>query len=167
MAKSIDELFSQPTQPPAPKPVQPSQQSGIGSTLIVAVLVIVLGWMYFNRDIQPNPNPVPDDKQEQKDKVEPVPKTAGKTLVFIHERNPQPIEHDLLLREMDKWTAERKLQYRALDDDIPDHPVPKLLAFAKSKGIESPFVALTDQANEPVRVIKWPAGIDGLQELIK
>ncbi len=150
----ISDLFSQPVKPRA---------NGAGVVAVVVLLSILgyLLWLRFDEGAGPIPGP---DDQEQ---VEPAPKGEGKTLVFIHERNPQPIEHDLLLREMPSFCAERKLQFRALDDDLSDEPVPDLIAFAKSKGIDSPFVVLTNKEDKPWRVIAWPADKAGLGGLFK
>jgi hypothetical protein len=163
----IGDLFREPTQRPVNQ--EPASKSGLVGNLIVVALVVVLLFVVVKRyGVGPTPEPVPDDRQEKVEpQPQPAPKVDGKTLVFVHERNPQPIEHDLLLREMPAFCADRKLQFRALDDDLPDDPVPKLLDFAKSKGVESPFVVLTNQADEPVRVIKWPADLAGLEELLK
>jgi hypothetical protein len=177
----IGDLFREPTQQPAPvlqpdfRPEQSSTPiSGLVGNVIVVVLMVALLFLVISKyGVGPTPQPVPDDKKEQVEpqpkppEPQPAPKVEGKTLVFVHERNPQPIEHDLMLREMPKFCSDRKLQYRALDDDLPDDPVPKLLEFAKSKGVESPFVVLTNQSDEPVRVIKWPADLAGLEELFK
>jgi len=159
-SSAIGDLFASP----APKQPEKSNLSGVFNLIAVVALAVVLVFLLVRRnDVQPTP--VPDDqKQEQKDAQ---PAVKGKTLIFIHEKNPQSIEHDLLLREMDKWTNDRKLQYRSLDDDLPDDPVPDCLAFAKTKGIDSPFVILTDQSDKPVRVIKWPVDLAGLEELLK
>lgn len=106
------------------------------------------------------------DKKDEKEK-DATPAVKGKTLVFIHERNPQPIEHDMLLRQMDDYVKSRGLQYRALDDDMRDEQTVAAIAFGKSKGIDPPLVVLTDMDDKPVRVIKWPATIDGLGEIFK
>lgn len=168
MGKSISELFPEDSPKAIGVPYGYQMAKGgnpLGSIVVIA-LVCVLAFLLWNKfgDQGSRPDPVPDDKKEQ---VEPAPKVAGKTLVFIHERNPQPIEHDLLLREMPKFCADRKLEWRALDDDLTDHPVPKCVEFAKSKGIDSPFVILTDADDKPAKVIKWPSGVEGLQELFK
>jgi hypothetical protein len=132
-------------------------------TLLLAGLLAFLVWNKFADKI--SPNPIPDDGRGQ---VEPVPKGIGKTLIFVHERNPQSIEHDLLLREMPKFCGDRKLQFRALDDDLTEPVVQSLVAFAASKGINGEaFVVLTDQGDKPYRVIKWPSDVAGLKELFK
>jgi len=160
----ISDLFGKPTPAPAPQP-GPRNPSGVGGWLIVAVLAVVLGWVYFNQGEDPKPDPKPDDQEQVE--PSPAPKIQGKTLVFVHERNPQPIEHDLLLREMPKFCGDRKLQFRALDDDLTEEPMPALKAFASSKNIDPPFVILTDGNDKPSRVIKWPTDIAGLGELFK
>lgn len=164
MPRTINDIFSSPA--PAPTPV-PSGSNPL-STLALVALVVVFGVLAFNR-FSPGPGPKPDDQQgeKQEDKKQVEPSVIGKTLIFVHERNPQPIEHDLLIRDVEKWIVGRKLSHRVLDVDTPDDPVPKLVAFAKSKGIESPFVVLTNQSDEPVKVIKWPADMSGIEEFVK
>lgn len=141
--------------------------SGGFGWIVVGLLVgvaAVFAWQRFAPDFGDRDQ----DRQEQRDDDrDATPASKGKTLVFVHERNPQPIEHDLLLRQMDSYTRERGLQYRALDDDLRDDQVAEAIAFAKSKGVESPFVLLTDANDRPAKVIKWPATIDELGELFK
>jgi hypothetical protein len=135
--------------------------------LAVVLLAVALTYLVVRRyDVQPTP--VPPDQQEEKDvRPSPAPKIKGKTLIFIHERNPQPIEHDLLLREMPAFCAAHDMQFRVLDDDLEDEPVPTLKAFAKLKGIDPPFVVMTDQEDRPAKVMKWPTEKNGLEELFK
>lgn len=160
---------AQPTRPPAL--LEPSKSSGVGGWVLAGVLAVVLcGLLWLKFADQPKPKPAPDDDKQEQVEPSPTPKPAakGKTLIFIHERNPQSIEHDLLLREMPKYCADHKLQFRALDDDLTEPVVENLVEFAKSKGIENqPFVVLTDADDRPWRVVKWPAQIAGLQELFK
>lgn len=161
----IGELFGDVASATTPTP-QPASASNPIATAAVLVLLLVLifaAWQKFGPTPGPNPPPKPDDQEQ----VEPQPKIVGKTLIFIHERDPQPIEHDLLLREMPDYTAGKKLQFRAFDDDTTDEPVPKVVAFAKSKGIDPPCVVLTDANDKPARAIKWPSSKEGLGDLFK
>jgi hypothetical protein len=91
------------------------------------------------------------------------PAVAVKTLIFLHERNPQPIEHDLLLREMPTFCADRNIQFRVLDDDVTDEPVPSLLSWAKSKGVLPPLVIATDGSDKPAKAMAWPSSIEKLE----
>lgn len=131
------------------------------SLLLIAALVFV-GWQAFQRfGGEFDRDGDREDRREQRDAV------AGKTLVFIHERNPQAIEHDLLLREVPNWTADKGLQFRAFDQDVPDSPVPQLIEWAKVRGVSPPMVVLTDRNDKPARAISWPEGVSGLGELLK
>jgi len=155
----------------------PSSGGGVG-WLIVGLLLgiaLLIGYQRFavpdgggDRE-QDKQDQRKDDGKKQEDKKQEDKKPAfkGKTLVFVHERNPQPIEHDLLLRQMDAYTSERGVSYRALDDDMKDEQTVAAVAFAKSKGIDPPFVVLTDLDDKPARAIRWPASVDGLGELFK
>lgn len=161
----ISDLLGRTLPPNAQPPVaaSPRNRGGLGGWVIVALLCVILWMLYQQYRPSPTPTPPDDDKREQ---VEPQPPAlVGKTLIFIHERDPQPIEHDLLLREMPKFTAERKLQFRVFDDDDTTQPIPQVIAFAKTKGIDPPFVVLTDKDDRPKSVIAWPAGIEGLEKL--
>ena len=152
---------------------QQSPPSGGAGWLVVGLLLgIALFFGYLRFTVPDNGGDREQDKQDQReeekdDDKQVAPKFKGKTLIFVHERNPQPIEHDLLLRQMDDYTKQRGIQYRALDDDLADDQTKAAIAFAKSKGVDSPFVVLTDADDKPARVIKWPASIDGLAELFK
>lgn len=152
------------------------------SWLIVGILLGVVLLIGYQRYVQPDDGDGrgdrdrqdqrdDDDKREDKkqdDKKDQQASVKLKTLVFVHERDPQAIEHDLLLRQMDEWCRSRGIDgYRALDDDMQDDQVKAAKAFAESKGVSSPFVLGTDASNKPVRVIKWPASIEGLEELLK
>jgi len=168
MTNRIADLFDkQSSPPPAPLPPVASEPSRLWNTLALIALVITLAVLVWqrNRPDDTPPEPKPDD-QEQVD-PQPQPKIKGKTLVFIHERNPQAIEHDLLLREMPAFCAAHQMQFRVLDDDLDDEPVPTLKAFAKLKGIDPPFVVMTDQDDRPAKVMKWPTEKNGLEELFK
>lgn len=155
------------SEPPAPASQPgPRNPSGVGGWLVVLVLAGVLAFVAWDRNDRA-PNPKPDNQEQVEPAPQPSPKVVGKTLVFVHERNPQPIEHDLLLREMPKFCGDRKLQFRDLDDDLSEEVVKKLIEFARSKGVESPFVVLTDSNDKPWRVIKWPNDIAGLGGLFK
>lgn len=174
----ISDLFGVTTGQPEPtlsNPVSPASSvprnaGGAGGWVAVALLAIVLAVLLWDR-IGGDGQRVPDDKkQDRQEKVEPqppAPKIIGKTLIFIHERNPQPIEHDLLLREMPKYTEEKKLAFRAFDDDDTSEPIPAIVAWAKSKNVDPPFVVLTDANDKPARVIAWPSDIAGLGALFK
>lgn len=150
------------------------QASGGIGWMIVGVLLgfaLLIGWQRFggewsDGDRERDQQEERDDRGDRGDDKPPAVK--GKTLVFVHERDPQPIEHDLLLRQMDEYVKQRGLDgYRALDDDMTDDQTQTTIAFAKSKGIDPPFVVLTDQNDRPARAIKWPANVDGLAELFK
>lgn len=164
-----------PTSPVAGGQVASGQAGDGGGAgwLIVGILLgvaLLVGWQRFGGDGDGGKRD--RDQQEQRDDRkedrEQQAKVEGKTLVFVHERDPQSIEHDLLLRQMDGYVKQRGLDgYRALDDDLQDEQTRAAIAFAKSKGIDSPFVLLTDKQNRPASVIKWPAGTDGLDELFK
>lgn len=163
---------SQPSAQPnrSPASPDPSPSSGVGGWVLaglLAVVLIALTWQKFTP--QPGPTPPDDQKREQVEPKPPTPqpKISGKTLIFIHERNPQSIEHDLLLREMPKYTSDNKLQFRAFDDDDTTEPIPAIIAWAKSKGIDPPFVVVTDQNDKPAKVIAWPSDIAGLGALTK
>lgn len=161
---------STPANPVSPASSVPRNAGGAGGWVAVALLAIVLAVLLWDR-IGGDGQRVPDDKkQDRQERVEPqppAPKIAGKTLIFVHERNPQPIEHDLLLREMPKFCGDRKLQFRALDDDDTTEPVPAIVAWAKGKGVEPPFALLTGQDDKPLRVIPWPADQSKLEDLFK
>lgn len=150
---------------------QPPARDWLSVVLVIA-LASFLTFVYWQRfdhqrgdDKQDDQQDQRDDKRDDKKDPDPAPRIVGKTLIFIHERNPQPIEHDLLLREMPAYTAKNGLQFRALDDDMTDEPVPTLLAFAKLKGIDPPCVILTDKNDKPARVIAWPSDVAGLEKL--
>lgn len=172
MSKRIADLFDKQTSPPEP-PVTPrrhveTEPSRLWNTIALIALVATLAVLVWqrNRPDDARPQPQPDDQQQVEPQPQP-PRIKGKTLVFIHERNPQSIEHDLLLREMPAFCAAHNMQFRVLDDDLDDEPVPTLKAFAKLKGIDPPFVVMTDQDDQPARVMKWPTEKNGLEVLFK
>jgi hypothetical protein len=159
-------LFSQPQ--PAPKPPTTSSLSTIISIALLG-LVVFLAYQRFAPDFFGDKEHQKDEQKDQKrdekkdEKQDIAPKIEGKTLIFVHERDPQPIEHDLLLREIPGYTAQKSLQFRVLDDDMPE--AQPLLAFAKLKGIDSPCVILTDRNDKPASVIPWPKDVFGLEAL--
>jgi hypothetical protein len=153
---------------------QPRVSSGGGGSgagwLIVGLLLGLLLVLGYQRLVPPDGGgDRKQDRQDQKEEKRDQPAIAGKTLIFVHERNPQSIEHDLLLRQMPDYTKERSLAggFRALDQDMQDEQTKAAIAFAKSKSIDPPFVLMTDQNDVPVRVIRWPDSIGGLGELFK
>ena len=144
------------------------------STLIIGMLIafaLMLGYQRIQQDRsdgdRQHKEQIDDGKGDQKQSDDKQSKSAGKTLVFIHERNPQSIEHDLLLREMPKFCEANKLQFRAYDDDMPDDPIPGLIAYAKTQGVDPPFVVLTGTDDKPKKASKWPSDIDQLKKFIK
>lgn len=138
----------------APQSTSP-KSAGSASGWLVAVLVVIAVLMAGNYLQERNFFRQDDQQHEQKQQ-----KTAAKTLVFVHERNPSPIEHDLMLRRVEDagWP------YRSLDDDITDEPVPQLIAYAQTRGISPPFVVATDSADKPMRAIAWPSDFSQLEE---
>jgi hypothetical protein len=144
------------------------------SGIVVGILIAIAGILLYNRLESDSSNgdrqhqeQIDDGKGDQKQSDDKQSKSAGKTLVFIHERNPQSIEHDLLLREMPKFCEANKLQFRAYDDDMPDDPIPGLIAYAKTQGVDPPFVVLTGTDDKPKKASKWPSDIDQLKKFIK
>lgn len=143
-----------------PAPAQPTKKTGIKDAIwaIALVAILAIGWQYRGTfsgggdGDDPRPGPVV---------------VEGSTLVFLHERNPQPIEHDELLRELPAWCADRKMQFRAFDDDISDEPIPKLITWALTKGVSPPMVILTDRENRPVKVASWPDSLEALEDFVK
>lgn len=166
----LDQIAHSPA-PPAVASVAatvPLSNGGGWQWVVVGLLlgiVLVLGYQRYQRDGFDH-NWGDQDRQEEREDGK---KLTGKTLIFIHEREGQPIEHDLLLREMPQFCVSHNLTggFRVLDDDITEFPVPQLLEHAKAKGIESPFVALTDASDKTVRVIAWPQDKSGLEKLVK
>jgi hypothetical protein len=140
------------------KPQQQQPQSKLQVLVVVALVGFILyrafaaGWLDFGGET---------DKR-----IKPI-SVAGKTLVFLHERDPQPIEHDLLLRELPAWCTDKKLQFRAFDDDVPDEPIPSLIAWALAKGVSPPLVILTDKDNRPAKVASWPESLQTLEAFVK
>jgi hypothetical protein len=152
---------------------QPKQPSALSLNSIISIallgLVVFLAYQRFAPDFFGDRKRQKDEQKDEKrdekkdEKQDIVPKIEGKTLIFIHERDPQPIEHDLLLREMPAYTAKNGLQFRALDDDMPE--AEPLLAFAKLKGIDPPCVIMTGKDDKPASVIPWPKDVSGLEAL--
>jgi hypothetical protein len=163
-------LFSGDYQSPQP-PADRGTKSDF-STLVIGMLIafaLMLGYQRIQQDRggdRQHQEQIDDGKGDQK-QDDKQSKSAGKTLVFIHERNPQPIEHDLLLREMPGFCKTNKLQFRAFDDDMPDDPIPGLIAYAKTQGIDPPFVVLTGADDKPMKASKWPTDIDQLKKFVK
>jgi hypothetical protein len=141
-----------------------SPQTPVSAWLVVAGLVVaaVLSWkLAIDKSLWG------DGSRRKDDQGEVQPALAAKTLIFIHERNPQPIEHDLLLRELPAFCGDSKLQFRSLDDDISDAPVPDLLAWAKTKGVSPPLVIVTDEQDRPAKVTSWPESIEKLEAWLR
>jgi hypothetical protein len=173
-------LFSgdyQAPQPPDPAKAADGTRSATATTdwsgIVVGILITIAGILLYNRLEGDSSNgdrqhreQIDDGKGDQK-QDDKQSKSAGKTLVFIHERNPQPTEHDLLLREMPGFCKTNKLQFRAFDDDMPDDPIPGLIAYAKTQGIDPPFVVLTGADDKPIRASKWPSDIDQLKKFVR
>jgi hypothetical protein len=65
------------------------------------------------------------------------------------------------------FCGDRKLQFRSLDDDISDAPVPDLLAWAKTKGVSPPLVIATDEQDRPAKVTSWPESIEKLEAWLR
>jgi hypothetical protein len=65
------------------------------------------------------------------------------------------------------FCGDRKLQFRSLDDDISDAPVPDLLAWAKTKGVSPPLVIVTDEQDRPAKVTSWPESIEKLEAWLR
>jgi hypothetical protein len=141
------------------KQQQAPQQGGRWQPLVFFALVCFIGYRAISAGWL-------DFGGETDKRIKPI-SVAGKTLVFLHERDPQPIEHDLLLRELPAWCSDRKLQFRAFDDDIPDEPIPSLLAWALTKGVSPPLVILTDKDNRPAKVASWPESLQALEAFVK
>ncbi len=142
------------------QPFQPQPPSQF-TNIIVGVLIgiaLVMGWQRFGNQL----SPLPDDQRQEQHQS----KVDAKTIVFIHERNPQSIDHSMLLRGMHDFAADRKLQFRALDDDLTDEPVPAVIAFAKSKGIDPPLMVLTDSSDKPIKAAKFPATLDEVAKFV-
>lgn len=145
----------------------PSPQSSPGwHSLVVGVLIGAAALLAYQRFA---PDGVPDGDRDREEQVEPAPSVSGKTLIFVHERNPQPIEHDLLLREMPSFCESNGLSggFRALDDDLTDAPVPQLIQYAQTRGVVPPFVVLTDKSDKPVKAASWPTSLDELKAFIR
>jgi hypothetical protein len=144
----------------------PAPQSSPGwHSLAVGVLLGAAALLAFQRFA---PDGIPYDREgDQQEQVEPA--TDGNTLIFVHERNPQPIEHDLLLREMPAFCEANGLSggFRALDDDLTDPPVPQLIQFAQTRGVVPPFVVLTDKSDKPVKAASWPTDLEALKGFIR
>lgn len=155
--------------PESRSPAPPAPASGL-SWAVVGVLLgiaLLLGYQRFGGDFSHGDDGGgKGDQQGQKDD-QGHKKFSAQTIIFVHERNPQSIEHDLLLREMPSWCAANNIPggFRALDDDVSDPPVPQLIQFAQTRGVNPPFVVATDSAGKPQRVISWPGSVDGLKEL--
>lgn len=131
------------------------------TNIIVGVLIgvaLLLGWQRFQQggSVQPD-----GQRQEQRQS-----KSDSKTIVFIHELNPQSIDRSLLLREMHDFVAARKMQFRSFDDDLTDEPVPALIAYARTKGIDPPFMVLTDQADHPIKAARFPTTLDEVAKFV-
>lgn len=141
------------------------------STLLIGGLLGIAILLVYQR-IKNDGGRIDGDRQQQEQREgdssnRQQANSSYRTLIFLHERNPQPIEHDLLLREMPKFCEANKLEFRAFDDDITDQPIPDLLAWAKGKGVEPPLVIITGKDNQPIKSAKWPAGLDELKALLK
>lgn len=106
-----------------------------------------------------------DGERDDQQQTQPV---DGKTLIFLHERNPQSIEHDMLLREMKDFCASVGLDgFRALDDDLTDAPVPQLIQWAQTKGVSPPLVILTNEDDQPFKAASFPSTLDDLKAFVK
>lgn len=152
-----------------PQPVESSGGDSGWTKMIAGILVgvaVLLAFQKFAPDFDVNPFDGRDgDQQEEREKE---PRAAGKTLIFLHERNPQSIEHSLLLREMAEFCKANGLEggFRALDDDDQSEPVPKAIAYAKSQGVSPPCVVLADQDDHGIRAIPW-TNLEGLKAFIQ
>jgi hypothetical protein len=131
--------------------------------LLVGLLIGVAAILLYQRFVPDRFIPDGGDQEQ----VEPS--VNGHAVVFVHERNPQPIEHDMLLREMPAFCKEHNLSggFLALDDDLLDEPVPSLIQFAQTRGVSPPFVVLVDKNTTPVKAASWPADLDALKAFIK
>ena len=172
----LDSLLAPVTQPqaqPQPVPPQPAVQAALVSPpasqsggfqwavvgLLVGVMA-VLAWQRYGDGFEFGFRG--DQQQEQKQD------TKAKGVVFIHERNPLSIEHDLVLREMPKWCEQHGLAsgFRSYDDDMTDAPVVKLKDYAASKGVSPPFVALIDLSGNPTKVVPF-VDMSSVEKVIK
>ena len=144
-------LLDEKSQPQSAMPPSAGNASGWMVAILFVIAILMVGNYLQERDFFRKDYHQHDQKQQ---------KTAAKTLVFVHERNPSPIEHDLMLRRVEDagWP------YRSLDDDITDEPVPQLIAYAQTRGISPPFVVATDSADKPMRAIAWPSDFSQLEE---
>jgi hypothetical protein len=148
-------LFGGESKQAAPQQPKPEKLQYLVYAALIGFIVFrafSAGWFDFGDRTQPGPQPIT---------------VAGKTLVFLHERDPQPIEHSLLLREMPDWCSAKKLQFRAFDDDIPDEPISSLLSWALTKGVTPPLVVLTDKDDKPAKVMSWPESLEKLEAFIR
>lgn len=143
---------------------QPTKATGGGLGWLIVGLLLGIACITLYQRYQ-----IDGGKADDQEHVEPAPIAKAKTLVFIHERNPQPIEHDLLLREMPSFCEANGLQFRALDDDTTDAPVPQMLEYASAAGIAPPFIVATDKDDKPARIMAWKLETDltALKEFLR
>ncbi len=142
----------------APKPAQ-NRWASLVVGLLVGVAVVLMYQRYSPDWIQPD-----GDDSEQ---VEP--NKAGNAIVFVHELNPKPIEHVMLLRELPGFCKANGLEggFLSLDDDLLDKPVPGLIQFAQTRGVSPPFVVLVDKNNKYIKAANFPSDLDDLKAFIK
>lgn len=148
----------------APAAPRKSTAAGAGGGfwwLIVGILIGLLGtvaWQNRDRDFRG------DDGQHHE-----TPIVEGRGIAFVHEHNPLSIEHDLILREMPAWCERRGLPagFRSYDDDLTDEPVPMLIAFAATRGVNPPFAVLVGKDGKPASAISFPASLQELEGLFK
>ena len=137
---------------------QQAAQPNSWSNLLLGIVIGVLGVFAFER-FQDGGGFDQFDRDEQRDERQDDRQGVdADALIFLHEMNPQPIEHDLLMREMHDFTGKRNMQFRSLDDDLTDAPVPNLLTYAQTKGVMPPCVIITDKSKKPVAAYSWPEG---------
>ena len=144
----------------------PKSSFRLGGVLVIVLLVAAF---FLGMLVSPNGGDRKQDRQDQQEQRDE--QTAGDlmTLIFIHERNPQAIEHSLLLRDMQVFCDQNGLEggFRALDDDLTEPVVASLITYAQTKGVTSPFVVATDSRDKPVKVAPWPATLDELKDFIR
>lgn len=151
-----------------PQPVESPRGDSGWSKAIAGILVGVAALLAFQKYAPDFGNPFDDRDRDQQEEREKEPRPAGKTLIFLHERNPQSIEHSLLLREMAEFCKTNGLEggFRALDDDDQSEPVPQIIAYAKSQGVSPPCVVLANKDDQGIRAIPW-TNLEGLKAFIQ
>jgi uncharacterized phage infection (PIP) family protein YhgE len=113
------------------------------------------------------PGPQPDDGQQQiidEEKPEKAKKLTG-TVLFIHDRDPLTAEHAKLLDEARALQEAEGSEFSVRSYDSQDDPNPtlkKLIAAAKSQGIEPPLMAHMQPGSDKVTYKAMPSDWDSV-----